>query len=375
MASYATRGAHAQHADENGAAAAAKGKVGGGAGAAARRQPFGEISNIVNQLTERCNVSGKDGGVGGAPAAAKDGGAGGGGAGGLFAHLTGRAHRAANTSSMTRDLVDKHDIDYADRENPLACTDYVNDIYSYFRRVEPTYCVPPNYMAQQADINDRMRAILVDWLIEVHLKFKLMPETLYLTVNLIDRFLAKKQVSRRNLQLVGVTAMLIASKYEEIWAPEVRDFVYISDKAYTRDQILGMERQMLATLNFNLTVPTTFVFLRRFGKAAGADKTTEMLTNYLVELAMPDAGMLKYQPSLLAATATYLALKTMKSRDAWSSTLQRHAQYNETVLLPPARELLALHKKAGTQSLVAVHKKYSSSKFLQVAQIGPLEAL
>ena len=79
-----------------------------------------------------------------------------------------------------------------------------------------------------------MRAILVDWLVEVHLKFKLMPETLFLTANLIDRYLATRAVSRKNLQLVGVTAMLVASKYEEIWAPEVRDFVYISDKAYDR---------------------------------------------------------------------------------------------------------------------------------------------
>jgi cyclin B len=85
---------------------------------------------------------------------------------------------------------------------------------------------------------------------------QLMPETLYLTVNLIDRFLEQKQVTRKHLQLVGVTAMLVASKYEEIWAPEVRDFVYISDRAYTRDQILNMEKIMLNSLRFNLTVPS-----------------------------------------------------------------------------------------------------------------------
>lgn len=83
-----------------------------------------------------------------------------------------------------------------------------------------------------------------------------MPETLYLTVNLIDRFLEAKQVTRKHLQLVGVTAMLVASKYEEIWAPEVRDFVYISDRAYSRDQILNMEKIMLNCLRFNLTVPS-----------------------------------------------------------------------------------------------------------------------
>jgi len=84
---------------------------------------------------------------------------------------------------------------------------------------------------KQNDINEKMRSILVDWLVEVHVKFKLLPETLFLTVNLIDRYLEAKKVLRQKLQLVGVTSMLIASKYEEIYAPEVKDFVYITDKA------------------------------------------------------------------------------------------------------------------------------------------------
>ncbi len=92
-------------------------------------------------------------------------------------------------------------------------------------------------MTRQLDINEKMRAILVDWIIEVHLKFKLLPETLFLTISLIDRYLERVQIKRNNLQLVGVTAMLIASKYEEIYAPEVRDFVYITDNAYTKEEI------------------------------------------------------------------------------------------------------------------------------------------
>ena len=80
-----------------------------------------------------------------------------------------------------------------------------------------------------------MRQILVDWLVEVHLKFKLLPETLFLTVNIIDRYTYIKQVKRNDYQLLGVTAMLIACKYEEIYAPEIRDFIYMTDKAYTKD--------------------------------------------------------------------------------------------------------------------------------------------
>jgi cyclin B len=97
-----------------------------------------------------------------------------------------------------------------------------------------------------------MRAILIDWLVEVHLKFKLVNESLFLTINLIDRFLEKEQVSRQKLQLVGVTAMLIACKYEEIYPPIVKDFVYITDNAYTKEEILSMERKILTTLDFNI---------------------------------------------------------------------------------------------------------------------------
>jgi len=80
-----------------------------------------------------------------------------------------------------------------------------------------------------------MRQILIDWLVEVHLKFKLLPETLFLTVNLIDRYTYIKQVKRNDYQLLGVTAMLIACKYEEIYAPEIKDFIYMTDKAYTKE--------------------------------------------------------------------------------------------------------------------------------------------
>lgn len=80
-------------------------------------------------------------------------------------------------------------------------------------------------MDSQPEVNERMRAILVDWLIDVHTKFDLSLETLYLTINIIDRFLAIRNVPRRELQLVGISAMLIASKYEEIWPPEVCSYV------------------------------------------------------------------------------------------------------------------------------------------------------
>ena len=131
-------------------------------------------------------------------------------------------------------------IDERDAEDPLCVTSYVQDMYHHFRSKEATTSVRPTFMECQPHINERMRSILVDWLVEVHLKFKLVPETLYLTINLIDRYLEIKEVSRPKLQLVGVTSLLIASKYEEIYPPELRDLVYICDRAYTRSEVCGL---------------------------------------------------------------------------------------------------------------------------------------
>lgn len=128
-------------------------------------------------------------------------------------------------------------VDERDRDDPLCATGYVQDMYNHFREKELITSVRPLFMENQPHINERMRSILVDWLVEVHLKFKLVPETLYLTVNLIDRFLEREKVSRPRLQLVGVTSLLIASKYEEIYPPELRDLVYICDQAYTRQDV------------------------------------------------------------------------------------------------------------------------------------------
>jgi len=164
---------------------------------------------------------------------------------------------------MNKDKESMLEDDAKTLENTLECSEYANDIFSHLKLTELKFIPKPGYMKNQTDINEKMRAILIDWLVEVHLKFKLFSETLYLTVNLIDRYLEKENVLRQHLQLVGVTSMLIASKYEEIYAPEVRDFVYITDQAYTKEEILAMEYKILTTLEFNVTTPSSFRFLER----------------------------------------------------------------------------------------------------------------
>ena len=176
---------------------------------------------------------------------------------------------------------------------PQEILPYQNEIFKYLKETENQNTSNMTGMEHQKDINEKMRGILVDWLVDVHLKFKLRPETLFVTVNIVDRYLAKAQINRQKLQLVGITAMLIASKYEEIYAPELKDFIYVTDHAYQRDEVLQMEGLILAALDFNLTFPTPLSFLEKTAQIANFDKKMTMLARYLLELALIELKMNK----------------------------------------------------------------------------------
>jgi hypothetical protein len=180
-----------------------------------------------------------------------------------------------------------------------------------------------NYMANQQDINEKMRRILVDWLLKVHGKFKLLPETLYLTINIIDRYLSYETVTRKVLQLIGVTAMHIAWKYEEIYPPEASDFVYITDNAYSKKELLETEYKILKTLNFNLTFVSAYRYLERLWTVTDNEILLSAAHKYL-NLSMVEYSMIQHDPGTLAASALYLANAVEKRK------IQKRSHQNST---------------------------------------------
>jgi cyclin B len=160
-----------------------------------------------------------------------------------------------------------------------------------------------------------MRAILVDWLVEVHAKFRLEPVTLYLCVNIVDRYLSLVQIDRSRLQLVGITALLLASKYEDIYPPDIKDCVYVADRSFTRQDVIDMEEDILRELDFNLTVPTAYPFLQRFLCITKASRTMEWAANYYLDRVLQEYGAINFRPSLLAAAAVCLALNHPEIRE------------------------------------------------------------
>lgn len=267
-------------------------------------------------------------------------------------------------------LVPSPRADEKNKQNPLWATEYVKEIFEHFRKAELTGRSSTTYMGRiQTDVNEKMRTILIDWLVDVHLKFKLLPETLFLAVEIIDRFLDKKVVSRQKLQLVGVVAMLLAAKYEEIYPPEVKDFIYIAANTYTRDDILRMERLMFSTLEFNITYPTVFVFLKRALQVAEADTRTSQLAQYLAELSLLEYKMLAHPPSLIGASCVFLANKYLAAKQPWSRVLEHYCQYKQSDVEKCAAELLNLSQNAPNQKTQAVRKKYSYAKYGEVAKL------
>nr|ACF81644.1 unknown [Zea mays] len=268
------------------------------------------------------------------------------------------------------------DIDKFDGDNQLALVDYVEDIYTFYKTAQHE-SRPIDYMGNQPELSPRMRSILADWLIESHRRFQLMPETLYLTIYIVDRYLSLQPTPRRELQLVGVAALLIACKYEEIWAPEVNDLIHIADGAFNRSQILAAEKAILNSMEWNLTVPTPYHFLLRFAKAAGsADEQLQHTINFFGELALMDYGMVMTNPSTAAACAVYAARLTLGRSPLWTETLKHHTGLNEQQIMEGAKTLVGSHAASASPDarLKAVYQKYATEQFGRVALHPPAPA-
>lgn len=286
------------------------------------------------------------------------------------------------TSQKKQDSPDTHshkllegieNIDINDAWNPMLVSDYVNDIYKYLNSLEDTFAIRENFLDGHQQINYKMRTILIDWINEVHYQFKLEIDTYHMTVSIIDRYLQLvPETQKKELQLVGVTAMFIASKYEELFPPEIGDFAYITDDTYKKKQILDMEKKIVKVLDFHLGKPLPTHFLRRYSKAAKASDKNHLVAKYIIELASVDYSTAHYKPSEVSAAALYISLRLFpldnnSETKTWTKTLEHYTHYTVERLSPIIQRLAKLVKNAPNVKVQAVYSKYQSSKFERIS--------
>lgn len=304
-----------------------------------------------------------------------------------------RSHQAASTSSV---LVERPfqrqtgssgalqaglhhkqhgvvDIDANNAGNFLACADYARDIFDHLHEVECECRPNPRYMeAVQQDMTPHMRAILVDWLVEVAMEYRLCSDTLHLTVALLDRFLSVVPVGRDQLQLAGIACMWAAAKYEEIYAPSAREFCFITDNTYTPQQLVQMEALVLSGLSFRLTLPTAKAFLRRYLQASAADERLHYLAGFLCEVSMMDEAGLHHAPSAIAAASVFLA-RAMLSQAPWDATLAHYSRRRASDVASAVQFVADTHRRVVEEgTFTAIVDKYGSAKLLSVGKAQPL---
>ncbi|KAK3095769.1 hypothetical protein FSP39_018809 [Pinctada imbricata] len=261
------------------------------------------------------------------------------------------------------------DVDRENRADIAQCAIYAPFIFRYYKERELQFMVPM-YMDNQPSLTSNMRAILVDWLVEVQENFELNHETLYLAVKLVDTYLSKEKVAKENLQLVGAASLFVACKFDERCPPLVEDFLFICDDAYNRDQFLTMERSLLITIGFDIGMPLSYRFLRRYAKCARASMETLTLSRYILEMSLMEYKFIKYRESKQAAACLYLAMK-MKNAGDWSETLEHYTGYKASDLLSFMKELNSMLISPPRQ-LNTIHSKYSHAVFYEVAKTAPL---
>ena len=260
-------------------------------------------------------------------------------------------------------------------KDPQVNNEYLLEMYQNLIQEEKNIKSLFGYMKNQTDMNEKMRAMLIDWIIDVHFKFKLKADTLFLTVWLIDKYLSLKKIKRNKLQLIGVTCMLIACKYEEIYSPEVFDFVYITENSYEKKDIINLELEILTLLDFNITVPTSNSFYEIISSSLSFSTQEFFLGKYLLEMFLLDYRSLKYKPSEIANTVCFIVFNHRRNNNDISYLNEKANEFiynytnNEMSYKDCSRDISFLLEYLESTQLLSVKKKYLTPACHKVGRV------
>ncbi|KAF7993988.1 hypothetical protein HCN44_011257 [Aphidius gifuensis] len=251
----------------------------------------------------------------------------------------------------------QHDFDAENWRDPYQVSQYAMEIFEYLKSRESLFPIG-DYMEKQVCLSTWMRSLLVDWMVEVQESFELNHETLYLAVKLVDLYLTKVTVGKETLQLLGAASLFIASKFDERIPPMVEDFLYICDGAYSQHELIRMEMNVLKVVDFDLGIPLSYRFLRRYARCVKVSMPTLTLARYILEYSLMDYTTISFSDSKIASAALLLALQ-MKDLGDWTPTLEYYTGYKIQDIRPIVLALNeGLHKKQ-KDALATVRNKYS----------------
>ena len=255
-------------------------------------------------------------------------------------------------------------------KDELDVYEYDLEIYRYLRQVESEALPSPQMFEHQSSITPRMRATVIDWLVDVHRKGKMHSETLYLTVNLIDQYLTANDLDKSKLQRLGCAALLIAAKNFELYPPSIRDLVKVADRSFTTTALSRMESVVLGVVGFRVDSVLPSMFLKRFLRIVEPDGKLLMLAHFLCETSIIDAEFIGMLPSKIAAAIILLALTLLRGPGQWNKFMEDNTGYKVSDLDSTVQKLLASVNTASTGRYQAIRKKYATSPMYKVSAMS-----
>ena len=259
------------------------------------------------------------------------------------------------------------------QDNISYVGEYLEEIYMNLLLEENQSTIKPKYgyMANQPEINEIMRAILIDWIIDVHLRFNLRQDTLFMTIWLIDTYLSFAFIQRDKLQLLGITCLLISGKSHEIYYLQHNKLLEMTDNAYIKEEMLTMENEILKKLNFFIVCPNPIDFYNILSKMFNFEKKQYYLGNYFIEAALVNYPILKYSSSVIASSCAYLVMKYYKI-DGYQILYNNfivNEKCPEDVIKDAAKEIYFLVDNLSKSKFKSVKKKFSLTQFENVSEI------
>jgi len=262
------------------------------------------------------------------------------------------------------------DIDEEDREFPVCVVEYIDDIMNNLKRKEQEDAIPSNFLDWQNELRPVHFNLLLEWMEEVYVALNLLPETFTLSIHVLRKVLSTHQVSKKKLQLLALSSILVAAKFEEEWAPPIEDLLYTCDNSFELKEILKMESSVLTAIGFNLTAPLPIHFYRRYSKAGRLETKVHTLGKYLSEIAFTSFTTLKYSPSMIAAASVLASRRFCRVTPDWSTTLTHYTGFTRDQVLDCAVDLMKVaYAHCEKEQKGAIFRKYQKANLLSVSTI------
>jgi hypothetical protein len=246
--------------------------------------------------------------------------------------------------------------------------EYSAEVIVYLKLLEQDYVLKEDFLESNS-VDGNMRGVLVDWLVQVQHYLKLSQETLHITVRLLDTVLDRREVRPSELQLVGITSLLVASKMDEYYPADIKKLINLTENSYTLKEVLHMEMVILDVICFKVYFPTSEDFLPRYTRAAlrSEDPTFLKTCQLLADCHLLNPSHSCVAPSLVAAAAVYVTslLFNMSVHSGlqpscllWTTSLLHYTSYTSYEVVPVG---LAMLQMFVTDKYSGVRSKYRSN--------------